>query len=652
MLRSPKTETSTVVASFPTLLTMRTLLRSLALAFLTTSASLAADRPNIVWIVSEDNSIHYLRHFFEGGAETPAIEALAAHGLTFDNAFSNAPVCSVARTTLATMCYGPRIGTQFHRRYAMAPMPPGQKMVSAYLKGAGYYTSNNSKTDYNAEVNMKEVWDDTSKNADWRNRPDPKQPFFHMQSHTQTHESSLHFDQKIYETVKTSHDPAAVKLAPYHPDTPLFRYTHARYLDNQQIIDGIVADTVAKLEADGVLEDTFIFYFGDHGGVMPRGKGYAYESGLHVPLVVRVPENFKYLVEGAGFGDRISGFVSFIDFGATVLQLAGVTQPAGIDGQPFLGKGIAIADVNQRDETFGYADRMDEKYDLVRTFRKGKFQYLRSFQPWIPDGLNNNYRYKMLAYEEWREMWKAGQLSGAPAQMFNAKSIEMLFDCEADPHQVINLANDPAHAETLKALRARLGEQMRAMPDLSYYPESYLVAHAMDNPTAFGQSHQAEIAQLADTADLALLPFDEARPQLEAALKSDNPMVRYWAAMACTALGEAAAPLADAAKPLLEDDSEIVRVRAAEFLGRVGAINPQTILVPLVNTTEDPIVATEALNSVVWFKDHFGGTYPVERADFHPVAKGADLDDRLNYINGVPYPPSVNKVKKTKKGKK
>ena len=193
---------------------------------------------------------------------------------------------------------------------------------------------------------------------------------------------------------------------------------------------------------------------------------------------------------------------------------------------------------------------------------------------------------------------------------------------------------------------------MRAMPDLSYYPESYLVAHAMDNPTAFGQSHQAEIAQLADTADLALLPFDEARPQLEAALKSDNPMVRYWAAMACTALGEAAAPLADAAKPLLEDDSEIVRVRAAEFLGRVGAINPQTILVPLVNTTADPVVATEALNSVVWFKDHFGGTYPVERADFHPVAKGADLDDRLNYINGVPYPPSVNKAKKTKKGKK
>lgn len=631
---------------------MRSLLRSLVLALVTLSAAVAADRPNIVWIVSEDNSIHYLRHFFEGGAETPAIEALATHGLTFDHAFSNAPVCSVARTTLATMCYGPRIGTQFHRRYQNAPMPEGQKMVSSHLKDAGYYTSNDSKTDYNAEVNLKDVWDDTSKGATWRNRPDPKQPFFHMESHSQSHESSLHFDQKTYDTVQTNHDPAAVQLAPYHPDTPLFRYTHARYLDNQQIIDGIVAKTVAKLEEDGLLEDTFIFYFGDHGGVMPRGKGFAYESGLHVPLVVRVPENFRHLVEGADLGDRIPGFVSFIDFGATALQLAGVAQPDGIDGQPFLGKGISMADVNQRDETFGYANRMDEKYDFVRTIRKGRFQYIRSFEPWLPDGLNNNYRYKMLAYEEWRQLWKAGKLSGPPAQFFEPKPIEMLFDCEADPHQVTNLAGDPAHAEALADLRSRLGHLMRAMPDLSYYPESHLVARAMENPTAFGQSHKEEIDHLSNIADLPLIPFDEARPLLEARLAHDNAMVRYWAAMACTAFGETAAPLADAAKPLLKDSSEIVRVRAAEFLGRIGALDPQTILVPLVNTTQDPIVATEALNSVVWFRDHFGGTYPVERSDFHPVAQGADLDDRLNYLNGIPYPPNANKAKKTKKGKK
>ena len=130
---------------------MRFPILAAALAALTlTSIARSADRPNVVWIVSEDNSIHYLDHFFPGGAKAPNIEALAAHGLTFNHAFSNAPVCSVARTTLATGCYGPRIGTQFHRRYKLAAMPAGLRMFPAYLREAGYYTTNNSKKDYNA----------------------------------------------------------------------------------------------------------------------------------------------------------------------------------------------------------------------------------------------------------------------------------------------------------------------------------------------------------------------------------------------------------------------------------------------------------------------------------------------------------------------
>jgi len=624
-------------------------MRLLSFLFFISLFASAADRPNIVWIVSEDNSMHYLKHFFPGGAETPAIEALAAHGLTFDNAFSNAPVCSVARTTLATMCYGPRIGTQFHRRYKSPPLPDGLRMFPEYLRKAGYYTTNNSKTDYNAEAG-KEVWDESSNKASWRNRPDAKQPFFHMQSHAQSHESSLHFNQQSYENVKTKHDPAQVKLGAHHPDTPLFRYTHARYLDNQQIIDGIVAETVANLEKDGLLEDTFIFYFGDHGGVLPRGKGYVYDDGLHVPLVVRVPENFKQLAEGARTGERVKGFVQFVDFGATTLHLAGVALPQGIDGKPFLGKGVSLEQVNQRDEAFGYANRMDEKYDFVRTLRKGRFHYMRCFEPWLPDGLHNNYRYKMLAYEEWRQLWKDGKLSGAPALLFKPKSVEMLFDCEADPWNVKNLASDPAHAATLQDLRGRLQKQMRVMPDLSYYPESYLATNAMENPVAFGQAHRDEIAKLADIADLMLRPFEKARPDIEAALKSGEPMQRYWGAMVCTAFGKEAAPLSDLARPLLDDASEVVRVRALEFLGSIGVFNPQPALTTLVNGTKDSVLAVEALNAVVWFKDHFADKFPVQRSDFQPIAHGGDIDDRLNYINGVPY-PAQSRAKK-KKGKK
>ena len=610
----------------------------------------AADRPNVVWIVSEDNSIHYLEHFFEGGAKAPHIEALAANGLTFDHAFSNAPVCSVARTTLATACYGPRIGTQFHRRYRMAEMPEGLKMFPAYLREAGYYTTNRSKKDYNA-IEGGGVWDESSGKASWRNRSDEDQPFFHMESHAVSHEGSLHFGRAVFETEQTKTDPASIKLADYHPDTPMFRYTHARYHDRMMEVDRIVGETVSKLEADGLLEETFVFYFGDHGGVLPRSKGYIYESGLHVPLVVRVPEKFKHLVDGKA-GDRVEGFVSFIDFGPTTLRLAGVDVPKQVDGKPFLGNGVSMAEVNARDESFGYADRFDEKYDLVRSVRKGKYQYIRNYQPYLPDGLNNNYRYKNLAFVEWRELFMAGKLSGASLQFFTAKPVEMLFDCEADPHQVNNLASDSAHQQTLVSLRHRLQAIVKGLPDLSFYPESYLVANAMDNPVAFGQQHKQEIAELVDVADLALLPFEQARAPLVKALHSTDPMVRYWAAMACSSFGEAAKSLAGEVRPLLTDRSMTVRIRAAEFLGLIDAVNPQFVLTEVVNTTEDPVVATEALNSVVWFRDFFNDRYPVDRGDFRPVTLGADVDDRLNYINGVPYPPKANDVKKRRRKRK
>jgi len=609
----------------------------------------AAERPNVVWIVSEDNSVHYLEHFFAGGAKAPSIEALAKHGLTFNHAFSNGPVCSVARTTLATACYGPRIGTQFHRRYEMAPMPEGLRMFPAYLRDAGYYTTNNSKKDYNA-VEGNGVWDESSRQASWRNRSNKSQPFFHMESHGQSHESSLHFKQTTYENEKTATDPNSVRLADYFPDTPLFRYTHARYHDRMAVIDGIVADTVAKLKEDGLLEDTFVFYFGDHGGVLPRSKGYAYESGLHVPLIVRVPENFKHLADDE-VGGRIDGFVSFIDFGPTVLQLAGVDIPGQVDGKAFLGKGVSMKEVNARDESFGYADRFDEKYDLIRSIRKGKYQYIRNYQPYLPDGLQNNYRYKMLAYEEWRELFKAGKLSGPQLQFFQPKPVEALFDVEADPHEVNNLAGDSRYADVLAELRARLREIVKDLPDLSFYPESYLVTNAMENPVEFGQGHKAEIAKLVDGADLALLPYEKAKPKLQEAIECDDPMIRYWAAMACSSFGEQAADLAGCVKPLLKDDCPIVRVRAAEFLGIIGEQNPQPILTEIVNTTQDSVLATEALNSIVFFRDFFQDRYPVDRSDFQPASKGGDIDDRLNYINGVPYPPRPAKSRKGRKKK-
>ena len=565
------------------------------------SNALAADKPNFVWLISEDNSKHFLRHFDEHGAPTPHIEALAKHGLTFDHAFSNAPVCSTARTTLMTSCYGPRIGTQFHRRSVTVPMPEGQRMFPAYLRDAGYYTTNKHKTDYNAVVGA-DVWDDSSPKASWRNRS-PGQPFFHKQSFATSHEGKLHFPQADVASRPTKTDPGTVFVAPYHPDTPTFRYTYARYHDLIQAVDREIGEVVSQLASDGLLADTFVFYFGDHGGVLPRGKGYAYESGLHVPLVVRVPENWQHLVD-ARVGDRIQGFVSFVDFGPTLLNLAGISIPDGIDGRPFLGAETIMSAVHRRDEAFGYADRFDEKYDFVRTLRKGKFKYVRNYQPFNFDGLQNNYRYKMAAYAQWRHLFRQGKLNEIQSQFFRRRSPEALYDLENDPHEIRDLSGDPDHAETLAAARSRLGEIVRDLPDLSFYPESHLVDEVFAEPVPYGQSHRGEIARLADIADLSLKPFYQVEGDLIVALNSDDPWQRYWGLISCSSHGKATGTIVDLAKRVsAKDPNLLVRTRAAEFLGLVGAESPQATLIDCLHKTRSPVEANLILNSLVLLRD-------------------------------------------------
>jgi len=596
------------------------------------SHAAAAERPNFVWLISEDNSTHYLKLFDEHGTETPEIAKLARHGLIFEHAFSNAPVCSVARTTLITSCYAPRIGTQYHRRSVSVPMPRDLRMFPAYLRDAGYYTTNNSKKDYNA-VEGEGVWDASSRKANWRSR-NPEQPFFHKQSFTTTHESSLHFSQQEMSNKNTVTDPATVFVAPYHPDTPTFRYTYARYLDRIRAVDAEIGNVVEQLADDGLLEDTFVFYFGDHGGVLPRGKGYAYESGLHIPLVIRVPDKWKHLVERS-FGDRVSGFVSFVDFGPTLLHLAGLDIPAGVDGRAFLGSGIAASEVDQRDETFGYADRFDEKYDLVRTLRKGRYAYVRNYQPFNFDGLQNNYRYRMLAYTEWRELYLAGKLNATQRAFFERRAPEALYDLEADPHQINNLASDPSHHNVLVELRQQLTARVKSMPDLSFYPESELVERGFKNPTGFGQAQQADIARLIDVADLSLKPWAQAAPGVEQALRSDNPWQRYWGLIVRSCFGKQANSLTELARRLsLEDSNLLVRTRAAEFLGLTQRADPRPVILSALANSNSGVETNLILNSLVLLRDGSPSfEFKISPADLTKEARGfPEVVRRLEYL--------------------
>jgi arylsulfatase A-like enzyme len=593
----------------------------------------AEERPNIVWITSEDNSPGWFQLYDDNGVPAPNIEKLASAGVVFNNAFSNAPVCSAARSTLITGCYGPRIGTHYHRRSKLVPTPDGVKMYPVYLQNAGYYTANNSKEDYN--VKGKKGWSASSKKASYRNRKEG-QPFFQIWNIGTTHEGQLHFNPNNLDPKKLKTDPSKVEIFPYHPNTELFRYTYAFYYDRHRVVDNQVGAYIKQLEEDGLMENTIIFYYGDHGGVLPRSKGYIYESGLQVPLVVYVPEKYKYLVP-VDRGGRVDGFVSFIDFAPTVLNLAGVKIPEQMDGKPFLGKDVTIKELNSRDETFSHADRFDEKYDLVRSYRKGRFKYMRSYQPFNMDGLFNEYRYKQAAFREWEELFKAGKLNAVQSRFFEARPAESLYDIENDPHETVNLATDPKYAQELKLLRNLLTKQVKSMPDLSFFPESYLYNNAFDNPVRFGQEHKAEIAKLIDIADLSLTGFKTAKEKIGKALTSYDSWQRYWGLIVCSSYGNEAISFAKEIEEIAENDKELlVRVRAAEFLSLTDAKNPVATLQKAVAESKDQTEVLLVLNTVALLKTvHPELKFDIDIKQF-PVewteGKGNWITGRVNFI--------------------
>ncbi len=558
-------------------------------------------KPNIVWITSEDNSIHYMNLYAEGGAPTPHIASLAENGLLFTHAFSNAPVCSAARSALISGCYGPRIGSNYHRKIRIAPMPGNLEMFPAYLRRAGYYTTNNAKEDYNL-IKGDSVWDESSNQASWKNRNN-EQPFFHVYNIHTTHESRLHFSQEEMQHYQTMTDTASFEVMPVHPDTDLFRYTGAYYRDKIMQMDSIVGKVVNEIREAGLMDNTFIFYFGDHGGVLPGSKGYLYETGLHVPLVIHVPDRYKELVDLKA-GSQPGGFVSFVDFAPSVLSLAGVEIPEEMDGKPFLGKDISSEELDDREVTFGYADRFDEKYDMVRSCRIGPYKYIRSYQPFNFDGLMNNYRYLQLAYRQWNELFRKGELDPVQSRFFKTRPAEMLFNVEEDPYETTDLSGDPGHAIVLEELRDSLRNWVTGMPDLSFYPEHYLVNRALDNPVAFGRDHLEDISRYVEIADLQLAGFHSAKEKILLALDAKDPWARYWALVVCCSYAEVDSDLVARVKEIASADPEPVnRTRAAEYMGITGIAHPGTTMSRALYATTSPAEALLILNAIVLMHD-------------------------------------------------
>jgi uncharacterized sulfatase len=552
-----------------------------------------APRPNILWITCEDTGPH-LHATGDEYSVTPNLDKLCARGSTYMNAWSNAPVCAPARTTIISGMYPPALGAEHMR--SMTKLAPGMKMFPAYLREAGYYTTNNSKEDYNLEK-PEGTWDESSGRAHFNKRA-AGQPFFSVFNFTVTHESQIR--RRPHTLV---HDPAKVRVPDYHPDTPEVRHDWAQYYDNITTMDGQAGAVMAQLAKEGLAEDTIVFFYGDHGSGMPRSKRWPYNSGLNVSITVHFPEKFRHLApKEYAPGGKTNRLVGFVDLAPTVLSLAGIAPPEYYQGQAFMGRHEAAA----RSYVFGFRGRMDERYDSVRSVRDQRYVYVRNYAPHKIYGQHLGYMWETPTTQVWERLNKEGKLNAAQKKFWETKPAEELFDLTTDRDEVKNLAGSAAHKDVLERMRKAHREHELKIKDVGLLPESEIHARAKgDAPYTMGHDPKRyEAGKVLAAAELAASLKPGVTAQLEKLMADTDSALRYWGAMGVLMRGSAeVAKTKTALKKALADESPAVRIAAAEALGRYGNEDDlkqaMTALLPLCNPVEHgAYVGMQALNAV------------------------------------------------------
>jgi len=578
------------------------------------------DRPNILWITSEDNS-PLLGCYGDEQAHTPNLDKLATEGVRYRNAFANAPVCSAARSTLITGMYACSLGIHNHRSKAKIPGP--FRPYPEYLRQAGYYCTNNSKTDYNYIGNPKLPWDECSNRAHYDNRK-PGQPFFAIFNITLSHEGQL--QQKTVTNRRRNGilpnkpriAPEDVKFPPYHADTPTVRRDWSVYYDNVTLMDKQVGRLLRELDEKGLVDNTIVFYYSDHGGALPRGKRNIHDSGTRVPFIMRFPKKWAHLAP-AGPGEWVDQPVSFVDFPATVFSLAGVPIPRQFEGRAFLGEQVAEFE----DHVFLFRGRMDERYDTVRAVRDRRYRYVQNYSPHRPWGQQYSYPFRVMpSMGSWYRAYLDGKCNAVQARYWLPKPSEEFYDIESDPYEINNLIDDPKYAGQIARMRNILKRDIIRSRDIGFIPEGMFERLAADKTLyEYAQSDEYSIERIVEMANLAASRDASSLDKLIAACDNPHPVIRYWAATGCLIRQKKAAPAREQLKALLKDEWMDVRVVAAEALSYLGETD----------------LALQAMKPIIGGKEGFATVAALNALDFMLDAGNVSLDQILEIIDGLQF---------------
>jgi len=532
--------------------------------------SAPVQRPNILWLTFEDSSWYEFGCYGNAQVHTPVIDSLASVGIRYDRAWAAAPQSSPARSSLITGCYALSFGMDLH---PVACDTPEDIFFPSLLRDAGYYCTNNNKTHYNTTTDNNSCWDECGRKASYHS---PKraegQPFFSVYNAVTSHMGR----------VRTFHTEGRRDYAqegiiqedlvlPGHlPDLPEIRSDYAAHLEAIQDIDKWVGIFLKDLSDSGLADNTIVFVFSDHGGCLPRGKGYVYETGLHVPLVVYFPEKWKHLAPAAP-GSVDSSLVNFVDLGPSVLSLAGVKTPSSMEGRPFMGRYAS-----SRDKRYDYAFGTNQLHHFMpmRAVRDGRFKYIRSYIPYRQIALRNYYQWGMPANMAWDRLALSAQAGEAEVkdellQPFCHHAGEMLFDLENDPSELNNLAGDPSFAKELKRMRRREIRHERKNADLGFFIPSSRPDVNMYDRVHKGRYPLRKLLRL-----ISKVGMDDvsALPLFQRSILSEDPDFRFWGTVGITSLAVSGliSEIPDGFEALLDDQCDYVAAEAAIALAYLG----------------------------------------------------------------------------------